>query len=174
MAGIKILEQLERMGRGVEVSLTKEIITSVLDKNNKKEMNEEERLKISFNYLEQARKLYVEDHEPHKKLLEKSRESYTRLRAKTIHSNRKEFLDHLEKLAKDLEDGLVMSEENERGLVKDMADATMRCQRDIKQIQDEVISDIDEQLLEMENIKSLWAKWATMQLLIILHFQNKS
>lgn len=53
-----------------------------------------------------------------------------------------------------------MSEENERGLVKDMADATMRFQRDIKQ--DEVIRDIDEELLEMEDLKSLWASWATM------------
>ena len=55
-----------------------------------------------------------------------------------------------------------MSEENERGLVKDMADATMRFQRDIKQIEYEVIRDIDEELLEMEDLKSLWASWATM------------
>ena len=54
-----------------------------------------------------------------------------------------------------------MSEENERGLVKDMADATMRFQRDIKQ--DEVIRDIDEELLVMEDLKSFWASWATMQ-----------
>ena len=56
-----------------------------------------------------------------------------------------------------------MSEENERGLVKDMADATMRFQRDIKQIEYEVIRDIDEELLVlMEDLKSFWASWATM------------
>ena len=55
LAGIKILEQLENMGRGVEVSLTKEIITSVLE--NKKEMNEEERLNVSLEYLENVRKV---------------------------------------------------------------------------------------------------------------------
>ena len=75
-------------------------------------------------------------------------------------------MDRLEKLAKQLEDdlllGIVMPEETVRGLVKGHASLTMKWQRDTKQIHNEINRDIDEELLEMEDIKSLWAKWATM------------
>ena len=143
LAGLKILEQ--QLGVPIE---------------SKTEMDGEKQLKISLDRLEGFRKAWFEGYEKRLSDLKKQREHYKRRRVEAKHSSRKDFLDDLGKLAKELEDGLIMSEENERGLVKDMADATMRFQRDIKQ--DEVIRDIDEELLVMEDLKSFWASWATM------------
>ena len=145
LAGLQILEQ--QLGAPIQSNT---------------EMDGEKQLKISLDRLEGFRKAWFESYPKTLSDLKKRREQYKRRRVEAKHSSRKYLLDELEKLAKELEDGLVMSEENERGLVKGMADEVMRYQKDIKQIEDEAIRDIDEELLEMEDIKSLWAKWATM------------
>ena len=75
-------------------------------------------------------------------------------------------MDRLEKLAKQLEDdllrGIVLPEETVRGLVKGHASATMQWQRDTKQIHNEINRDIDEELLELKDIESSWARWDAM------------
>ena len=131
---------------------------------NKKDWDEaeEKQLKIALERLEGYRKAWFKLYDKRLSNLKKHREQYKRRWVKAKHESRKILLDELEKLAKELEDGLVMSEEDERGSVKEIADATMQHQRDIKQIHDKVIRDIDEELLKLEDIKSSWARWATM------------
>ena len=133
---------------------------------NKKEMEDEKLLKKSIDILESFRKGFPKRYEESLSELKQKREDYKRRWVEAKHESRKDLLDRLEKLAKQLEDdllrGIVLPEETVRGLVKGHASATMQWQRDTKQIHNEINRDIDEELLELKDIESSWARWAAM------------
>ena len=150
LAGIKVME--------------KELGCPV--RENKEEMEDENLLKKSIETLESYRKGFPKRYEERLSELKQKRELYNKRWRKAKHESRKDLLDRLEKLAKQLEDlllrGIVMPEENERRMVKAHASATMQFQRDTKQIHNEINRDIDEELLELKDVESSWARWATM------------
>ena len=77
--------------------------------------------------LERVRETYLEDLEILMTDLKKEREKCVRNRERNKHISRKILLNRLETLAIDLEDGVELSEQQERDHVKALADETQGC-----------------------------------------------
>ena len=156
-AGIKNLENLEKtaVAKLKQICVINEKIILVLE--IKKEMKEGKKLKISLGYhaqdLERVREKYLEGLEKILTELKKERENWCRIREKIKHISRKILLKGLETLAEDLEDGVELSEQQERDHVKAMADKTMEEQREIGRVTIRMIGEIDALILELEDTK---------------------
>ena len=156
-AGIKNLENLEKtaVAKLKQICVINEKIILVLE--IKKEMKEGKKLKISLGYhaqdLERVREKYLEGLERILTELKKERENWCRIREKIKHISRKILLKGLETLAEDLEDGVELSEQQERDHVKAMADKTMEEQREIGRVTIRMIGEIDALILELEDTK---------------------
>ena len=76
---------------------------------------------------------------------------------------REELLDGLEELAKNLEDGLEMSEQTERDLVRAMADATMEKQKACGRMVNDRIQFLKDEISYYKRLKkSSKAEWKTV------------
>ena len=156
-AGIKNLENLEKtaVAKLKQICVINEKIILVLE--IKKEMKEGKQLKISLGYhaqdLERVRKRYLQGLEKILTELKKERENWCRIREKIKHISRKILLEGLETLAEDLEDGVELSEQQERDHVKAMADKTMEEQRETGRVTMRMIGEIDALILELEDTK---------------------
>ena len=105
--------------------------------------------------LEIVRERYLEGLEIILTELKKERGNFCRTREKIKHISRKILLEELERFAADLEDGVELSEQQERDRVKALADETMENQREIGRVTIRMIGDIDAHILDLENTKAL-------------------
>ena len=126
VAGIKIIKEHEvRWGIEIPEVPFRKIIAQLESSN----LEEEEGLKISFVIIENARDKFFEEIKSRKSYYKKELENENEWKLKKKLKHRGELLDGLEELAKNLEDGLQMSEQTQRDFVRAMADATMEKQK---------------------------------------------
>ena len=126
VAGIKIIKEHEvRWGIEIPEVPFRKIIAQLESSN----LEEEEGLKISFVIIENARDKFFEEIKSRKSYYKKELENENEWKLKKKLKHRGELLDGLEELAKNLEDGLQMSEQTERDLVRAMAEKQKACGR---------------------------------------------
>ena len=126
MAGIEIIRKLEEEHCFEFPEIPFKKIIAQLESYN---LEEEEGLKISFVIIENARDKFFEEIKSRKSYYKKELENENEWKLKKKLKDRGELLDGLEELAKNLEDGLQMSEQTERDLVRAMAEKQKACGR---------------------------------------------
>ena len=160
VAGIKVIKEHEvRWGIEIPEVPFRKIIAQLESYN----LDEEEGLKTSFVIIENARDKFFEAIKSRKSYCKKELEIENEWKLKKKLKLREELLDGLEELAKNLEDGLQMSEQTERDLVRAMADATMEKQKACGRMVNDRIKFLKNDISYYERLeKSSKALWKTM------------
>ena len=116
-------------------------------------------MKSSFVIIEKAQDKVFEVIKSRKSYCKKELEIETERKLKKKLKHRGELLDGLEELAKNLEDGLQMSEQTERDLVRAMAEKQKACGRMVN----DRIQFLKDEISYYERLKkSSKALWKTM------------
>ena len=160
LAGIKIIKEHEvRWGIEIPEVPFRKIIAQLESYN----LEEEEGLKISFVIIENARDKFFEEIKSRKSYYKKELENENEWKLKKKLKHRGELLDGLKELAKNLEDGLQMSEQTERGLVRAMADATMEKQKACGRMVNDRIQFLKDEISYYQRLKksskALWKRF---------------
>ena len=120
-------------------------------------------MKTSFVIIENARDKFFEAIKSRKSYCKKELEIENEWKLKKKLKLREELLDGLEELAKNLEDGLQMSEQTQRDFVRAMADATMEKQKACGRMVNDKIQFLRNEISYYERLKkSSKALWKTM------------
>ena len=117
-------------------------------------------MKTSFVIIENARDKFFEAIKSRKSYCKKELEIENEWKLKKKLKLREELLDGLEELAKNLEDGLQMSEQTQRDFVRAMADATMEKQKACGRMVNDKIQFLRNEISYYERLKksskALW------------------
>lgn len=160
VAGIKIIKKLEEDHSIEFPEIPFKKIIAQLESYN---LEEEEGLKTSLVIIENARDKFFEEIKSRKSYYKKELEKENEWKLKKKLKHRREHLDGMEELAKNLENGLQMSEQTKRDLARAMADATMEKQKACGRMVNDKIKFLKNEISYYKRQeKSLKALWKTM------------